>query len=342
MKRENKLSAVGMLIFAGVMGLISISTSLGSTESEHPKAKKQNPDLCSGIAACYPQDAGIAGDAAVIFAGDFESWKGDGTKKPAGKWTSLRVNDSGRTRAIKGAVTIGDKKCGGERILEIANWHTGGSGAGGVSVHLGNYARSNEGLGDGYEDIYVRYYLKFYEDYKVVRNHGANLGGRDVTQEGARWVGQANTPDVASHGYFFSGVQPRGPRGSRDIHMGFYSYHMDKKGPWGDGYEFIKKIPIKPGQWYCIERHMKLNSINPLKADGLEELWIDGELSVRKEGLRFRRVPQLKINYFSLENYYHGLGEEYTREKPVRVFFDNVVIARKYIGPMATATNKQK
>jgi len=351
MKDEKKVWAAGMFIAAIVSGIILISTSFGASGTKQSEAKKQKSGLISGIAANYAQDAGIAGDAVVIFADDFESWKGDGTTKPDDKWTSLRVNDSGRTSAVGGAVTIDDKKCRGERILEIANWHTGnaGGGSGGISIHLGNYAGSSEGLGDGYEDIYVRYYLKFYEDYKAVRNHGANLGGRDVTQEGARWVGQANTPDVAAQGYFFSGVQPRGTLGSREIHLGFYSYHMDKKGPWGDGYDFIKKIPIEPGRWYCVERHMKLNSVNPLKADGLEELWIDGELSVRQEGLRFRKVPQLKINFFSLENYYHGLPEEYTRENPVRVYFDNVVIAHKYIGTMGPAekgsqasANKQK
>ena len=338
MKNQRNISGGSMFIAAALSGIILISTSFGASGSKQTGAKKQKSGL-PGIAANYVQDAGISGDAAVIFADDFESWKGDGTKKPDDKWTSLRVNNSGRTRAVGGTVKIDGKKCRGQRILEIANWHTGntGGGSGGISIHLGNYARSNEGLGDGYEDIYVRYYLKFYEDYKAVRNHGANLGGRDVTQQGARWVGQANTPDVAANGYFFSGVQPRGPRGSQDIHLGFYSYHMDKKGPWGDGYDFIKQIPIKPGRWYCVERHMKLNSVNPLKADGMEELWIDGELSVRQEGLRFRKVPQLKINFFSLENYYHGLPEQYTRENPVRVYFDNVVIARKYIGPMAPA-----
>lgn len=334
MKFENKRSALGTSIFVSTLVLTLISTGLGNAQSEHPEAKKKKPDPVLGIAARYPKDAGIAADPAVIFADDFESWKGDGTKKPQNKWTSLRANDTGRTRAVPGKVKLDNWQAAGNRILEIANWHTGGSASGGISLHLGNYANAGEGLGDGYEDIYIRYYLKFYEDYKPVRNHGANLGGRDLTQQGARWVGQANTPDVAANGYFFSGVQPRNTRGTQDIHMGFYSYHMDKKGPWGDNYEFIKKIPIKPGRWYCLERHMKLNSVNPTKADGIEELWIDGELSVRKEDLRFRRVPQLRINFFSLENYYHGLPEQYTKENPVRVYFDNVVIARKYIGPM--------
>jgi hypothetical protein len=84
---------------------------------------------------------------------------------------------------------------------------------------------------------------------------------------------------------------------------------------------------------------MRLNSADsakddPASADGIEELWIDGQLSIRKEGVRFRRVPQLRITFFSLETYYHGLPEVYTKNNPIRVYFDNVVIARKYIGPV--------
>jgi len=122
--------------------------------------------------------------------------------------------------------------------------------------------------------------------------------------------------------------------------MGFYSYHLDKRGPWGENYEIHKQIPIKVGTWHCVERHMKLNSVDsgkadPANADGVEELWIDGQLAIRKEGVRFRRVPQLRITFFSLETYYHGLPETYTNSKPTRVYFDNVVIARKYIGPFS-------
>lgn len=337
MRNKNKLAVGTVFISASVLGLIVVSTSPSYAQPDRPAAAGHK--LCSeiGIAAHYPEDAGIANDPDVIFADDFELWKGDGTKKPEDKWHSIRINKMSRTRAVPGKVTIDNWQGSGERVLEIACWHTGGGGTGGIALHLGNYANANEGLGDGYEEIYIRYYLKFNDNYKVVRNHGANLGGRDLTQKDAAWVGQAGFADVAAKGYFFSGVQPTGPRGSRDIHMKFYSYHMDKKGQWGDGYEILKKIPLQPGRWYCVERHMKLNSVNPLQADGIEELWVDGELSIHREGLRFRRLPQLRITFFSLETYYHGLEAEYGRENPIRVYFDNVVIARKYIGPMTPA-----
>jgi hypothetical protein len=208
-----------------------------------------------------------------------------------------------------------------------------------MSLKLGNYNHANEGLGDGYDELYIRFYIRFDEDYRAVRNHGANLGGRDVKRRDAAWVGMAGIRDVSSRGYFYSGVQPRGERGSPELEMGFYSYHLDKRGPWGENYDVQKRTPIQVGTWHCVERHMKLNSVDPTKADpanadGLEELRIDGQLTIRKEGVRFRRVPHLNITFFSLETYYHGLPKEYDRERPIKVYFDNVVIARKYVGPM--------
>ncbi len=86
---------------------------------------------------------------------------------------------------------------------------------------------------------------------------------------------------------------------------------------------------------------MKLNSIDPTKsdpalADGLEELWIDGILTNRKEGVRFRRIPRLHITYFTLETYYHQLPPGYGPSKPIKVYYDDVVIAKRYIGRMRT------
>jgi hypothetical protein len=292
-----------------------------------------------GLAGRYVGDAGIAKDPDVVLFDDFENWPGNGTQIPPDKWHSIRKNDTSRTGTIPGNVVIAGKEGPGKRILEIACWHAPGkSQVGGISRKLGNYNHRNEGLGDGHDELYVRYYIKFDEDYRGVRNHGANLGGRDLTMENPAWVGMAAIRDVASRGYFYSGLQPYAKQGSRELEMGFYSYHMDKKGPWGDRYEVQTRIPIRVGTWHCVERHMKLNSVNPATneadKDGCEELWVDGRLSIQREGLRFRRSPQLKITLFSFETYYHGLPEEFDKSNPIQVYFDNVVIAKKYIGPM--------
>ena len=311
--------------------VVTVVSALGADDGREPNM--------SGLAAKYIGDRGIAVDPSVLLADDFESWGAGGTVPPNDTWR-VRRNDVSRTHVVPGRVVFDGNACPGEKILEIACWTPGsGSQAGGMSLKLGNYNHRNEGLGDGYEELFIRYYIKFAEDYRAVRNHGANLGGRDATRSDAAWVGMAGIRDVSTRGYFYSGVQPRGAQGSRELEMGFYSYHLDKRGPWGENYEVQKQIPIEVGTWHCVERHMKLNSVDPTKADpanadGVEELWIDGQLAIRKEGVRFRRVPQLRITFFSLETYYHGLPEMFSESKPICVYFDNFVIARKYIGPM--------
>lgn len=276
----------------------------------------------------------------VIFADDFESWASS-TEPPQGTW-SVRDNDVSRTGIIPGSSVADSAYDPGEGALEITCWTPGsGSQSGGLHINLGNYGSEDESLGDGYDEVYIRYYIKFGDNYRAVRNHGANLGGRDLKMKGAAWVGMAGIQDVSTRGYFYSGVQPRGEFGSKVLEMGFYSYHLDKSGQWGENYEVQKKVPIEVGRWYCVERHMKLNSVDPDKADpanadGIEELWIDGELTIRKDDVRFRRVPHLRITFFSLETYYHGLPEQYNHDNPIKVYFDNVVISKEYTGPVST------
>jgi hypothetical protein len=291
-----------------------------------------------GLAARYVADRGIEKDPDVIFADDFEAWTEDGTQPASRSW-SVRKNKISRTHTISGSVTLAGGPGPGKSALEIACWTEGsGSQVGGLSRKLGNYNHANEKLGDGYDEIYVRWYQRFDESYRGVQNHGGNLGGRDLKMPGAAWVGVAAIRDIASRGYYYSGVQPYGKTGSPQMEMGFYSYHMDKKGPWGENYPILKNIPIKSGDWHCVERHMKLNSVDEktgqAMADGAEELWIDGDLSIRKADVRFRNVPHLKITFFSLETYYHGLPRQYDADHPIKVCYDNFVMARRYIGPM--------
>lgn len=288
------------------------------------------------LASRYPGDAGIKKDPAVIFADDFESWTDGGAKPPAGTWDTEEKKIS-RTRVVPGKVAADGLSGPGAGVLEVACWTPGNvQSSGGVSLKLGNYEHANEGRGDGYEELFVRYYIKFGDTYRGVANHGANLGGRDLTRPNSAWAGQAAIRDIASRGYFYSGLQPYGKNDSREVEMGFYSYHLDKRDQWGDSYEVQKHIPIQVGQWHCVERHMKLNSVTAAgeaNTDGIEELWVDGQLSIRK-AVRFRRTPNLRITFFSLGMYYHNLPKDYDAEHPITVYFDNLVIARQYVGPI--------
>jgi hypothetical protein len=258
-------------------------------------------------------------------------------------------------------------------------------------VLLGNYNSENDGRGEGYEEIYIRYCIKLDDDYRHVgKTHGSNLGGRDVRRSGGWWVGKSGILDVGFVRYFYSGLEPRpvGDRGKKvdlnsgEWEYGLYSYHLDKPTVFGEDLKVRERVIVRPGEWHCVERRLKLNSVDveaavavveappeppveklktkqeqaarlaQLRAardkvnvnarlDGIEELWVDGRLTVSRP-IRHRRDPELRITYFALESWYPNLPAEYTAEHPLKVYYDNLVIARNYIGPVREAGLRSK
>jgi len=299
------------------------------------------PPRLDGIASQYKGDEEIAKHPDVVFFDDFEQWRRNGSVPPAGTWV-VRKNNHSHTKVVAGQIAFNHSTAPGKGIVEIACWSDGGSEVGGPYFKLGNYDHAKEGLGDGYDELFVRYYIKFDENYRLNRNHGVNIGGRDVTIKDAAWAGMAGISDVSSRGYFFSGLEPAGIHGDNRIEFDIYSYNLDKRDPWGESFIPQRNAVIKVGTWHSVERHLKLNSVDPRSNDGnfdgIEEVWIDGKLTHRIEGIRYRRVPHLRITYLSLETFYNGLSHMYNRENPIKVYFDNIIIATQYIGPINPLT----
>src|SRR6185295_319073 len=83
-------------------------------------------------------------------------------------------------------------------------------------------------------------------------------------------------------------------------------------------------------KWICYELMVKANT--PGKRDGRIAFWVDGKLAADFLNLRLRDVDALKSNRVSL-----GL---YTQNDlirgPIVMWYDDVVVATSYIGPVAT------
>jgi hypothetical protein len=69
----------------------------------------------------------------------------------------------------------------------------------------------------------------------------------------------------------------------------------------------------------------------PDQRDGEQAFWIDGELRGHWKGINWRTTEGLKANALTLESY---VTDRWTENRTNIVYFDNVVIAREYIGPM--------
>jgi hypothetical protein len=83
-------------------------------------------------------------------------------------------------------------------------------------------------------------------------------------------------------------------------------------------------------RWYCYELMVRVNA--PGQNDGEVKYWIDGKLISDFPNLNVRSISTLKIDEAHI-----GLHAQHS-ERVNKKWYDNVVIATQYIGPMASAS----
>jgi hypothetical protein len=174
------------------------------------------------------------------------------------------------------------------------------------------------------EEVYFRYYLRLADDWDPAR--GGKLPGIAGTYGRAGWGGRrVNGRDGWSARGLF--------RGQKDgkTPIGFYCYHADMKGRYGSDWLWDRDGlgRLANNRWYCIEQYARMNA--PGKNDGVLRGWVDGRLAFERTDVRMRDVPALKIETVWLNVY---LGGTWTARSEHHLYIDNVVIARKPIGPL--------
>ena len=287
------------------------------------------PDGNNGIAARYPFDAGIASDPAVIFADDFESYAS--AAGLTGKWSEAYHAANIRIAA------------------EAANvWHGGKSLE--FTVPLTNSEVSNtvaKIVNPGRSTLFLRYYARFDPGFNVL---GSSHNGSTIS---ARYC----CPGVPADGFNKFLVSYEAWRDSAGTpnpgRLNAYIYHPDQRDIWGDhffptgivlpfsstpfdfGPEFVSRPDVTPvpGRWYSFELMVKANT--PGQRDGRIAMWLDGQLIADFPNLRLRETTALTIDRFTLDLHVFRNNLAVARK-----WYDNVVAATSYIGPMAADTQR--
>jgi hypothetical protein len=287
------------------------------------------PEGNTGIASRHPGDAGIAADPDVIFADDFESYeKGSDLNQ---RWDAVYQNQY---------VAI---------TTTAANVYRGGKA---LEFTL---PQQNAELSDGIDKLvspeqdvlFLRYYSKFQPPYDVV---GSSHNGSSISAH--YFNGNRATPGVPADGTnkFLANFENwRGEASTASPgFLNVYVYHPGQRSQWGDhffptgdvspntslkfqyGPGFVSRPDIIPelNRWYCYEFMLQANT--PGQRDGRIAAWLDGKLIMDFPGLRLRDIASLRIDRFGLS--FH-IGSNPNGE--ARKWYDNVVAARKYIGPIA-------
>jgi hypothetical protein len=278
----------------------------------------------TGIASKYTNDANITSDPNVIFFDDFESYSSSSVLW--NNWSNLYQQQYLRMATESANVFAG------KQSLEMK-----------VPPSTTEIANAVEkSLSTGRDLVFVRVYTRFATNYNI---SGSEHNGIAIT---ANYC----CPGVPANGTNKFYVDVENGRDLASANPGFtnaYVYHPEQRDAFGDhwfpdgvvlpfsstpgnfGPDFISRANFIPevGRWYSYEIMVKANT--PGQRDGRVAIWIDGKLIADFLNLRLRDVSTLKINKVELDLFIKNNNTTADMLK----WYDNVVIASSYIGPMS-------
>ena len=317
-----------------LLGLAAAGAGLAADNASVPL-----PEGRRGIAARYPGDRGIEKDADIIFVENFAAAR---LEQVFERWDNVKGKD-----LLTFSVDIPAASADPQSILMT---HVGGRGTG---AHLYRRLLPGHGL------VYARFYVKFDPECAPIHHFGTHLGGY---QPPTRWPQGGAGLRPRGDKRFTTGVEPYGKRWEWDFYTYWQGMHVHGDGRyWGTPFMVgAAKAPVVRGKWTCVELMVKANQ-PATAANGEQAFWIDGKLHrdggqilshIGKgfpkgrwtggwwrpdsegrgafEGYRWRSSEKLAVNYIWAYLYITKAPAGHVS----RVWFDNIVVAKSYIGPL--------
>jgi len=302
----------------------------------------------AGLAEQYPGDVGIESDPNVIFVENFEEGS---VSSVIARWDSYKRSDH--------MSLVSDVPGPSYGAASLLMTHVGGDG---TAIDL--YTR----LLPGYEKLYFRFYAKIDPACNPI-HHFVGMGGYNPPTSWPQGTA-GYRPDGDDH--FTTAIEPHGTAWRWD----YYTYWMEMRSwqtpegvpdgrpnpYYGNGFITDSTFSVSQGEWLCIEVMVKMN--NPTtERNGEQAVWVNGlpwyvggQLAshlgegfpygnwqsatwapslagVPFDGFRWRSVEDLKLNFFWLETYITTAPTGHVS----KVWFDDIVIAKEYIGPIYNA-----
>jgi hypothetical protein len=300
-------------------------TAAGSVAA--PAAIDALPQGNTGIASRYPNDAGIGSDPNVIFADDFESYT-----SPSNLTT--RWNEAYHLQYLNIETAAANVFAGSKSL--------------GMTVPAINGEVSNTAVkyvNPTLDVLFVRYHAKYDSGFNVAgSSHNGNCISSKYSGPGIPANG-TNKFLVSYEAGRWSSSEPNPGK------LNVYVYHPEQRDIWGDhfypngevspntslpynfGPDFVSRPNVTPtlGVWHSYELMVKANT--PGLRDGRIAMWYDGQLIADFMNLRLRDTTDLKIDKFNIDLHVNGSTTAVTKK-----WYDNVVAARSYIGPVVSGT----
>jgi hypothetical protein len=322
-------STAGTSGTAGTTGGAGRGGTTGSAGATGAGGASGLPQGNTGIASRHPGDVGIAGDADVIFFDDFEGYT-QGSDLNS-RWDAVYQNQFVAITTEAANVYRGSKALQftlPQQTAELSD-------------------ATDKAISPEQDVLFLRYYSKFQPPYEVVgsSHNGSSISAHyfingqatpGVRANGTNkflanlenWRGEAATPSPGDLNIYLYHPEQRSDYGDHFFPNGDVSPNTSIKFTYGPGFVSRPNLIQQLDRWYCYEYMLLANT--PGQRDGRIAIWLDGVLVADFPGLRLRDVATLKIDRFGLS--FH-IGSNPNGQS--RKWYDNVVAAKAYIGPIA-------
>ena len=303
------MNCPGLVLVAFAM-VLALSKILAAEDAPRPHALEDGlPQGHTGLASKCVGDRGLEKDPAVVLAEGFEEGETEAFTG-SGRWTSVQ-NPEGMT-------FVTDVPPGSAGKFALAMTATLEKDTG---CHL--FTR----LLPGWDQLFARFYVKFDKECGNIHHFVTLIADKETPPYPVGRAGRTPGGDER----FLSNMDVRGEsKAEWKCHLSMYTYWHHMTTHWGT--EFTPEEPWRPQRerWYCFEFMLKANG-EPEAFDGELAAWVDGKLLVHYGGFNWRTTDDLKLNTFWLMHY---VTKAFTSNPVNTVYFDDVVVAREYIGPL--------
>jgi hypothetical protein len=247
----------------------SVTERQASGVTVPPLATPALPEANAGIASKYPGDVGIENDPDAIFVESFEG----SVDEICSHWEAV----AGEPIMSKSDDVVPGS--GGNQSLlltRVAGGTKGYMDGGSFYRRLGNATG-----GYGYDQVFLRFYMKFNAGHAPIHHYGSGLvgfrpstpwaqgGAGERPMSDARWTTQVEpgTFDSWSFYSYWQGMGGSPPRGQT----------------WGNTFEWdVPSRTVAKEKWICLEVMVKMNDIGD--SNGEQAYWLDGKLSRNQDG----------------------------------------------------------
>ena len=153
----------------------------------------------------------------------------------------------------------------------------------------------------GYDEIYVKFYVMFEENFENPGMHFFTLCGNRVDNQSSCWGKAAQVPNGTD--FFYAGIDPEYNTGNPILYpFHYYTYWPDMNCCYGNRfYQTLPKTPLVGGQWQEVVFHVKLNT--PGQNNGSQTLWLNGVKKIDVQNMRWRDTYDVTLNNIRFDNY---------------------------------------